>query len=77
MFRLFLLIAAIVVLVLLVKRILAASKDNRDSSPRIKQGEDMVRCAHCGLHVPANEAIRSGDRAYCSEEHRRLDQPRD
>ncbi len=77
MFRLLLLIAAIVVLVLLVKRILAASKDTRDQSPRIKQGEDMVRCAHCGLHVPANEAIRSGDRTYCSEEHRRLDQPRD
>lgn len=72
MFRLLLLIAAIAVLVLLVKRILATSRSSDDESPRIKQGADMVRCDHCGLHIPKNEAIRDGDKVYCSEEHRRL-----
>jgi len=36
---------------------------------------DMVPCAHCGLHVPAQEAIRdesgSGIRHYCCPEHQR------
>ena len=78
MFRLILLIAAIVVLVLLVKRILAASRDDEgDRQRRIKKGEDMVRCDHCGLHVPQHEAIRAGGKVYCSEEHRRLDQHED
>ena len=38
------------------------------------QVETMVRCAHCGLNLPMQEAIREGERYYCSEEHRRLDQ---
>ncbi len=30
----------------------------------------MVRCAHCGLHLPESEAVRSGDgRDYCSPAH--------
>jgi uncharacterized protein len=29
----------------------------------------MVRCAHCGLHVPQGEALQSGDHYYCSKEH--------
>lgn len=32
----------------------------------------MVRCVHCGLHVPENEAVRRGDDAFCSREHAEL-----
>ncbi len=32
----------------------------------------MVRCAHCGVHVPEPEAIRSQGHDYCSAEHRSL-----
>ena len=32
--------------------------------------EDMVRCAHCGVHLPLSESIKSGDKFYCSTEHR-------
>jgi uncharacterized protein len=31
--------------------------------------EDMVRCAHCGVHLPGSDAVRSGERLYCSAEH--------
>lgn len=31
----------------------------------------MVRCAHCGLHVPEDEAVKADGRDYCSEEHAR------
>jgi uncharacterized protein len=31
----------------------------------------MVRCAHCGLHLPASDAIAGPDGAvYCSPAHR-------
>jgi uncharacterized protein len=32
--------------------------------------EDMVRCAHCGVHLPRSESIRAGDKFYCCAEHR-------
>jgi uncharacterized protein len=32
----------------------------------------MVRCAHCGLHLPAADASAEGSRLYCSDDHRRL-----
>lgn len=34
----------------------------------------MVRCAHCGLHVPQAEALSSADRWYCCTAHRERDQ---
>ena len=32
----------------------------------------MVRCAHCGLHLPLGSAIQDGPRWYCSREHQQL-----
>ena len=34
--------------------------------------EDMVRCAHCGVHVPRSESISGDGDFFCSEEHSRL-----
>lgn len=31
--------------------------------------QDMVRCAHCGVHLPAADAVRAGGRDYCGAEH--------
>ncbi len=48
-----------------------SSTDNQTSS----QGtgpQNMVRCAHCGLHLPDNEAVISRNTAYCSDAHRAL-----
>ena len=51
----------------IIKRALIA----RDKSPTDKPAvAHMVVCAHCGVHVPESEAVQSGDRHYCSEEHR-------
>lgn len=45
----------------------------RANKPRLKQPEDMVTCAHCGVHLPSSDAITSPDRThYCSTEHRHL-----
>lgn len=32
----------------------------------------MLSCAHCGLHLPAADAVQGRDGAYCGAEHRRL-----
>jgi uncharacterized protein len=34
---------------------------------------DMVRCARCGLYLPEDDAVRAGERFYCSPEHRDQD----
>ena len=47
-----------------------ASSDSSDNGP-----QPMVRCAHCGLHLPQKEAVISGDLQYCSEAHRQLAEP--
>lgn len=31
---------------------------------------DMVKCAHCGIHIPADEALCREEKCYCSPEHR-------
>ena len=40
-------------------------------------GEDMVRCAHCGVHLPRSESLTSEKSFYCSADHRRSHQGTD
>ena len=42
-------------------------KSSIDSSKTIFQ--DMVSCDKCGIHIPANEAIKSGEKYFCSRDH--------
>ena len=30
---------------------------------------EMVRCGHCGTHVPEKESVRSENNFYCSQAH--------
>lgn len=63
-----LLIAVIVVAVLLLMRGLRRRDPPAEASP---VAEAMVRCAHCGLHLPRAEGIVSGEQYFCCEQHRR------
>ncbi|HEV7800020.1 MAG TPA: PP0621 family protein [Burkholderiales bacterium] len=36
--------------------------------------EDMVRCAHCGVHLPRSESLTTDETSYCSVDHRRAHQ---
>jgi len=59
----------IIVLVLWVLiRIARALLRARDENRKVEQA--LTRCDYCGLHVPADEAVRDGDRSYCSDAHR-------
>lgn len=34
--------------------------------------QDILACAHCGVHIPQAEALMLGSQAYCCQEHRSL-----
>ncbi len=42
------------------------------SPPAARATEPMVRCAHCGIHLPRSEAVLLNGRTWCSQEHARL-----
>lgn len=35
----------------------------------------MVECAHCGLHLPASDAVQGSRGVYCSVAHRQAREP--
>ena len=67
MSRLLLLIVIAVVVYLLFK----SFRKRLDSKNAPAKTEDMVRCAHCGTHLPKGECIMADGNIYCGEAHRR------
>jgi uncharacterized protein len=37
--------------------------------------EQMVRCDHCGVHLPTSEATNTQSGVWCSAEHAKLGRP--
>lgn len=51
----------------------AAPRESRPGTARPPAlPQDMVACAHCGVHVPRADAVLQGGQTYCSVEHQRL-----
>ena len=85
MFKLVLIVAAVVAVVWLLRRAIADPRRDGgmgDAPPATPAGE-LVACAQCGVNLPKGEAYAAsgvppgaGGRFYCSEEHWRLG-PRD
>ncbi|GAA4418399.1 PP0621 family protein [Acidovorax lacteus] len=48
----------------------APAAQRRPAAPPSPQ--DMVACAHCGVHLPRSDALLLGNHSFCCEEHRRL-----
>ncbi len=67
-----LLLVALAALVWWLWRRLARLRD-KPAAPPPPGAELMVRCAHCGLHLPRKEALAHAERWYCCEEHRLAD----
>ena len=42
------------------------------SNAKEETSKPMVRCAHCGVHLPKDSALEAGEQWYCSPEHQRL-----
>jgi uncharacterized protein len=52
-----------------VRRKWRSGEQNRQTS-HPEKNEKMVKCAHCGVHVPVSEAIPFNDEFYCSDAHK-------
>ncbi len=70
----------IILAALVVARIAARHSANREERPpgppskpkrqtKEQAAQIMVRCAHCGIHLPTSEAVRRGGWNYCSLAH--------
>jgi len=67
--RLLVLVLLVVAAVWLIRRALRAPTQGSDAP---KKAEELVRCAHCGVHLPRAEARAAAGALYCTEEHARL-----
>lgn len=65
--RFLLLAAAIAGLIWLVRRA-AAGRREKPPAPAPTAGA-LVRCAHCGVHVPRQDAELHEGKAYCGDDH--------
>lgn len=52
------------------QRMLSKPDTGQKSSPEEKTSHRMVKCAHCGIHIPQDEALKRDEHDYCSPEHR-------
>jgi uncharacterized protein len=62
---------AIGLLVYLLVNSYRRNQSQSGSAPATKVAEDMVRCAHCGVHLPKGESIQSTEQFFCNEAHRK------
>jgi uncharacterized protein len=67
--RLVIILIGLWLVLAIIKRALASLRKPPPDKPAVAK---MVACAHCGVHLPESEAIRDGDKYFCSEEHRRI-----
>ena len=66
MSRLLLLVALVLVVYLLFR----SFRKNIVSGENGRVTEDMVRCEHCGVHLPKGESVQSEGRFFCNADHR-------
>lgn len=70
-----LIIAALIYLAWrVVKNLLsqANSRDNSSPDSSSRDAQAMLKCAQCGVHVPAPEAFTHNGLHFCCQEHQRL-----
>ena len=65
MSRLLLLFAIVAVVYLLIRSFRKNVPQQDDAV-----AEDMVRCVHCGVHLPKGESIQTNGQFFCCLEHR-------
>jgi len=70
MIRLMMWIALIMAAIWFFKRVTKSPAQRaKPAAPEI-DATPMVRCAHCGVHVPRDRALSQGEQWYCTEAHR-------
>lgn len=74
MLKLLLLLAGIFFVYLMIGKSRRRAARARSAAP--KRVEDMVRCGHCGVFLPKDEGVSSGEQYFCCKEHLAIAQSR-
>ncbi|HBO2176811.1 TPA: PP0621 family protein [Pseudomonas aeruginosa] len=74
LFRLLFWIALIAIAFWLWRRFTRPTPHQQQRPQDEPSASPMVRCAHCGVHVPQANALTHEQRWYCSQAHLRQDQ---
>jgi uncharacterized protein len=70
------LLLVVVLIIWALKRGRSANKANPPQKKDAQTPSEMVTCAHCGIHLPSEEAVSGQKGLYCSTEHRAAAQDR-
>ena len=67
-----LLVDAVLWIIAIVAVVYLLIRSYRKQAPQDKAiaAEDMVRCAHCGVHLPKGESVEADGQFFCNAEHR-------
>lgn len=65
--RFLVVLIAVIAVILIARRLWARPSPSRP--PRVTSSP-MVRCAHCGLYLPKEDALENNGETFCSREHR-------
>ena len=70
----YLIVLAVIAVVYALWRSQRPAPPSRRAAPRARNAapQDMVRCAHCGVHLPKADALEQGERSYCCRAHQDL-----
>ncbi len=50
----------------------SSSRQRRASGKGAEEDRLMLRCAHCGVHLPRDEALPGKGGVFCCEDHRAI-----
>lgn len=70
MSRLLFLLAIVVLVYLLIRSYRSRVRGKDVPGDEKALAEDMVRCAHCGVHLPKGESIHADEEFFCGAAHR-------
>lgn len=60
----------VAVVMFVIYLLLRSFKSNKPAFDASSVAEDMVQCAHCGVHLPKSESLEAGGRYFCNAAHR-------
>ena len=66
--KIVLFVIAVVVLLWLLRG--ATSRRRGSAAPPPQAPQEMIACAHCGVHLPRDEALPGRGGVFCGDAHR-------
>ena len=71
-----LILLLVLVVIWAVKRSRTPKPPPTQPNPEPSSPSEMITCAHCGIHLPQEEAVSGQKGLYCSTDHRAAAQDR-